>query len=142
MVIEEIGTVKSVEGRIARVSVPRKSACEGCTAGTCRVEDQTMEIEALNQAGAKVGQKVKVAVKPFAYTKGTLVVYGLPAAGLVMGAIIGKEFMSRVFTKADPDMLSAVFGFGFFVISLIGVKVWSHIADKRTDSKPVIEEIL
>lgn len=140
--IEEIGVVKSLEGVLAKVDVPKKSACEGCTAGTCKPDEQCMEIEALNQAGAKVGQRVKITVKSITYMKGTLLVYGLPALFLVLGAVIGKELMSKVFPGADPDVLSAVFGFGACAISFIIVKLWSDAAGKKIESKPVIEEIL
>ena len=38
-----------------------------------------MEIVAFNKAGAEVGQKVKVLIHSYAYMKGTMVVYGIPA---------------------------------------------------------------
>lgn len=141
-VIEEIGTVKSVDGIMAVVYVPRKSACDGCTAGTCKVEEQFMEIEALNKAGAKVGQKVRVAVQSVVFMKGSMLVYGLPALGLVIGAVFGKEVMARFYPAADPDILSAVFGFCAFGVSLVIVKIWSNRVGKDTSTKPVIEEIV
>lgn len=140
--IEEIGIVKSVEGMTAVVSVPRKSACEGCTMGTCNPDDKGMEIEAWNEAGARVGQKVKVAIKSYVYMKGTIVVYGMPAVGLVVGAVVGKELMSRIFPAADPDVLSAIFGFGAFILSFIIVKIWIGRAGNKAESRPVVEEIL
>ena len=140
--IEEIGIVKSVEGMTAVVAVPKKSACEGCTLGACKPEDRSMEIEAWNEAGAKAGQRVKVAIKSYTYLKGAMVVYGLPAVGLVAGAVVGKELMSRVFTSADPDMLSALFGFGACILSFLIVKIWAHKAGSKAESMPVVEEIL
>jgi sigma-E factor negative regulatory protein RseC len=140
-VTEEIGIVKSVNGVLAVVNVPRKSACDGCTAG-CKMDEQFMEIEAFNQAGAKVGQTVRVTMKSFTYTKGTLVVYGLPAIALVLGAVFGKEAMGRFFPHADPDILSAVFGFGAFIVSFFVVKIWSGKANKKVKSKPIVEEVL
>jgi len=141
-VIEEIGVVKSVEGMLAVVDVPKKTACEGCTMGACRPEDRNMEIEALNEAGAEVGQKVRVAIKSSAYMKGTMVVYGLPAVCLVLGAVFGKEVMGGIFPGADPDLLSAAFGFGAFVLSFVIVKIWTAGVVKKAESRPVIEEIL
>jgi sigma-E factor negative regulatory protein RseC len=140
--VEEVGTVQSVDGLLARVRVPRKSTCEGCTMGICKTDEQGMEIEAVNQAGARVGQRVKVSIQTFTYVRGTMVVYGLPAVLLVAGAVVGKEFMSRIFTHTDPDILSAVFGFAAFFISFIVVKLWSHAASRDTRSRPVVEEIL
>ncbi len=140
--IEEIGVVKRVEGMTAVVSVPKKSACEGCTLGTCTTEEKGMEIEAWNEAGAKAGQRVRVSIKSYAYMRGAMMVYGLPALGLVLGAVVGKELMSRVFPASDPDMLSAVFGFAACILSFVVVKIWAHKAGKKTESRPVVEEIL
>ena len=140
--IEEIGIVKSVDGMTAVVAVARKSACEGCTLGACKPEDKSMEIEAWNQAGAKAGQRVKVAIKSYTYMKGTMVVYGLPAVGLVAGAVAGKEFMSKIFPAADPDVLSAIFGFAACILSFVFVKIWARKASARADAKPVVKEIL
>jgi sigma-E factor negative regulatory protein RseC len=131
-----------VQGLMAVVDIPVKSACEGCTAGICKPQDKFMEIEAVNQAGAAVGQRVRVAVSASSYMKSSMIVYGLPAVGLVLGAIFGKEVLSRFFPGADPDILSATAGFTTFFISFIIVKVWTDRKAGKIESRPVIEEIL
>jgi len=74
--------------------------------------------------------------------KGTMIIYGIPAIALVLGAVFGKEFMPKLFTGTDPDILSAIFGFGFLGLSFVGVKIWSNLKADNTESGPVIEEIL
>ena len=69
-VMEEVGVVISIDGVMAKVAVPRKSVCEGCTSTACKPGDQSMEIEALNKVNAGVGQKVKVITKSYTYLKG------------------------------------------------------------------------
>jgi len=140
--IEEIGVVTSTEGRTAHVDVPKKSTCEGCTAGTCTTGEQSMEIVAFNKAGAEVGQKVRVLIHSYAYMKGTMIVYGIPALALFIGVVFGKEIMARFFGGADPDNISAIFGFGFLALSIIGVKIWTNRKASKTELTPVIEEIL
>jgi len=140
--MEEIGIIKDIEGFIAKVSVPRKSACEGCTAGICKPEEQSMEIEALNPVNARVGQRVRIIVKPYTYLKGSIIVYGVPALALIIGAILGKEVFSSYFKELDPDIVSAIAGFGAFIIAFIAIKLWSRTLDKKGESKPIIEEIL
>jgi sigma-E factor negative regulatory protein RseC len=140
--VEEIGIVKSIDGVIAKVSVPRKSACESCTAGTCKPDEQSMEIEAFNKAKAKVGQKVRIVVKAYTYLKGSILVYGIPAIALIIGAVFGKEVISQYFKNTDSDIISAITGFGAFILTFLGIKVWSLGAGKRIESRPVIEEIL
>jgi sigma-E factor negative regulatory protein RseC len=140
--VEEVGVIKSIEGLVAKVSVLRKSACEGCTAGICKPEEQTMEIEALNPVEARVGQKVKIIMKPYTFLRGSIIVYGVPALSLLIGAILGKEVFSHYLKEFDPDIVSAIFGFGAFAISFLSIKLWSNKAGKRVELKPVIEEIL
>jgi sigma-E factor negative regulatory protein RseC len=140
--VEEVGVVTSVDGLTARVNVPKKSACEGCTAGVCMTGEQSMEIVALNKAGAKTGQKVKVSIRSIVYMKSAMVVYGIPALALVLGAVFGKEVMAGFFKGTDPDVLSAVFGFGFLGLSFVVVRIWANRKANKTESGPVIEEIL
>ena len=101
-----------------------------------------MEIEALNKAGAVTGQKVKVMIHTYAYMKGTVVIYGIPALFLVLGAVFGKEVMPRFFPSMDTDVLSAIFGFSFLLISFILIKIWAGKQGSKAESTPVIEEIL
>ncbi|MCL5024318.1 MAG: SoxR reducing system RseC family protein [Nitrospirae bacterium] len=139
--MDEIGIVKSVEGIFALVSVERKSTCEQCAAG-CKVTDSGAEIEAVNLVKAREGQKVRVTLKPYAYLKGSVIAYGLPALALIAGAVAGKEVFSRFFPAMDPDLVSAIFGFGAFFVSFILVKLWSMRVQKKPEYKPVIEEII
>ena len=141
-IVEEVGVIKSIKGMFATVSVPRKSACEGCSLKTCRPDDQSMEIEAFNPVDAHVGQKVRIIMKPYAYLRSSVIVYGIPALALVIGAVIGKEFISRYFERPDPDIVSAICGFGAFCISFLGIKLWSRTVGRKGEVKPVIEEIL
>lgn len=139
--MDEIGIVKSVKGMLAIVTVAGKSACEHCTAG-CKISGAEAEIEAVNRVRAHVGQRVRVVVRPYSYLKGSALVYGLPSLALIIGAVIGKELFGRLFTGFDPDLLSALCGFAAFLLSFLAVKVLSSGAEKKTEHKPVIEEIL
>lgn len=140
--MEEIGVVKSIEGVYARVAVKKKSMCEHCTAGTCHLTEEGAEIEALNEARAQVGNRVRVVLRAYSYLKGSLILYGLPALALIVGAVAGKEYFSRFFRGMDPDSVAALFAFGLFALSFIVIRLWSARAERKTQYKPVIEEIL
>ena len=141
--MEEYGIVKSLNGSLAIVVVERKSACDQCKAG-CKITDSGAEIEAINLAKAKIGQKVMVVMRPYTYLKGSIIIYGIPALFLIIGAIIGKEILSPLhpFKNLDPDILSALTGFGAFIISFLIVKLWSGRVEKKVEYKPVIQEII
>ena len=140
--VEEIGVVRSAEGMVATVAVPKKSGCEGCSMKACKPDEQFMVIEALNPVKALVGQKVRVGINSYTYLKGSVIIYGIPAISLIAGAVIGKEIFSPYFKRYDPDIVSALFGFGAFLLAFLGIKLWSSKVSRKADLKPVIEEIL
>jgi sigma-E factor negative regulatory protein RseC len=140
--MEEIGIVKNVDGVNAKVLVERKSACDKCTEGKCLVTDGGAIIDALNLAKAEVGQRVRVVFKPYTYLKGSILIYGIPALALIAGAVIGKEFLGDIIKIFDPDLLSAISGFGLFIIAFIAVRLLTKRLERKSEYKPVIEEIL
>ena len=140
--MEETGIVKSTEGHLTTVVVEKKSACEHCTAGTCHVSGDGSVLEAINKIGAVTGQTVRVALEPYTYLKGSMMVYGLPALALIAGAVIGKDVIGSRLWGLDEDLVSAIFGFGGFVLSFIAVKIWATRAEKQTKYIPVITEII
>ncbi|HWR59131.1 MAG TPA: SoxR reducing system RseC family protein [Thermodesulfovibrionales bacterium] len=139
--MEEIGVVKKISGIMAVVAVEGKSACEQCKVG-CKITDSGAELEALNRARAEIGQRVRVELKPYSYLKGSVIAYGLPALALVIGAVLGKELFSGILSTLDPDLVSAIFGFGAFLLTFVIVKLWSMKVEKTTEYTPVIEEII
>ncbi len=127
--IEETGVVTVTEGITARVKVQKRGACEGCTAtGVCETSDDGMEINALNPVQAKVGQTVKVNIKPQSYLMGTMMVYGFPMIALIAGAIIGKNIGEKYFSGFDSDIIAAFLGFASLFITFLFVKNWSRKA--------------
>jgi sigma-E factor negative regulatory protein RseC len=140
--MEEVGVVTSITGPLATVLVQKKSACDHCTAGTCNVTGEGANLEALNEAQARVGQRVKVSLRPYTYLKGSLILYGLPALALIVGAVAGKELAGAFLPGTDEELAAAVAAFGLFGLSFLLVKVWSSRAEKNVRYRPVIEEIL
>ncbi|RJQ49718.1 MAG: hypothetical protein C4538_01655 [Nitrospiraceae bacterium] len=141
--IEETGIVTKIDGMMAKVTVQKKGTCEGCAAqGVCETKEGGTEIEALNPVNAKVGQTVKVSMKPSVYLKGTMLVYGVPLVALIGGAIIGKNIGEAYFQGTSSDVIAAIGGFGMLIISFFGVKIWTNKAEEKIEYKPVIEEIV
>lgn len=141
--MEEIGIVKSVNGRTARVLMSRRnSCCESCEKESCDMPEGGVETEAINAAGARVGQKVKVVMKSFTYIKGALIIYVLPIAALIGGAILGKMYLPDMLGWADSDLSAALTGFIAFFASLVIVKVLSSRMDKKLEYQSVIESIM
>ncbi len=139
-IVEEIGTVKFINGNTATVILPKKNACEGCTMKMCKPRQQTMEIKALNPINALPGQKVIVIFKSNLYLKGSIIAYGIPAIALLVGAIAGKEVFSSFLGRYNPDFISAISGFIACFISVLFIKLCSLKISGNI--KPVIKEII
>ncbi len=141
--MEETGIVKEIIGPKAIVAIQRKSGCDSCPGGSvCKMVGNEAEIEAVNEAKAKAGDTVRIAFKPYTYLKGTVFVYGIPSIMLIVGAVIGKEYLSRFLPGMDPDLVSAIGGFGLFALSFLFMKFWMKRYEGKTEYMPVIEEII
>lgn len=141
--MQEIGVIKSVDGVLARVLIGRKSSCcDSCEKDTCDIPEDGVETEAINEAGAAVGQKVKVVMKPLTYFKGALIIYVLPIFALIAGAILGKMYLPSFIGGIDSDLLAALGGSFSFLVSMVLVKILSDMLDRKTENKSVIKEIL
>ena len=141
--IEETGIITKTDGAMAKVLVQKRGSCEGCAAsGVCESSEQGMEIEALNPVQAKVGQQVKVSIKPQTYLRGAILVYGIPLVAFIAGVIIGKNIGEAYFKQINSDIVSVILGFAGFIISFLIIRLWSKKAETKIEYKPVIEEIL
>jgi len=97
---EEHGLVTSIkENGWARVVAERKSACAHCGASHCCASfgsNSEMAIKALNRAGAGVGYLVSITLSSGTLLKGAAILYLIPLAGLMSGAIMGAGLSERL----------------------------------------------
>jgi len=126
------------------VAVQRQSACQSCPGGSvCKsMGDNEALVEALNQAGAAVGDTVRIRFQPYSYLRGTAFIYGIPSLMLILGAIIGKEYLPASFPAVEPDILSAIAGFGLAILFFIIMKFWMKRYEGKTEYMPVIDGII
>jgi sigma-E factor negative regulatory protein RseC len=140
--IEEEGVVAEIEGDIARVAILTKSACEQCAAsGVCHPGDQEY-LEAANPLGAKKGQKVKVVLAPQVYLKASIILYGIPMAALIAGAIIGKNISIRYVGEQSSDLWAFIAGMACMLVSFLFIRSYNKKVEKTQKYKPVIVEIV
>lgn len=142
--MEEIGFVKEVNGIKAVVAVSKQASCESCPGGTfCEtLGGGDAIIEADNLAEARVGDTVKVVFRASSYLKGTMLLYGVPALMLIVGAVLGKTCLSAFFPAAGPDVLSAVGGFGLFAVTFPLLRLLAKILAGKSEYMPIVEEII
>ncbi|AFL72660.1 SoxR reducing system RseC family protein [Thiocystis violascens] len=96
--IEERGTVVALSGDYAQVRTERRSACGTCTVqgacGTSLLERylgrRAVELTALNQIQAAVGDRVLVGISEQGLLAAAMAAYLAPILALLAGALLGE----------------------------------------------------
>lgn len=83
--MERTGEVKAVDGQWLEIQFCRPADCEKCNA--CHGGDKVMSLRIKGEA--KVGDKAVVYLPPSAVTQASLIAYAIPAAGLLLGILLG-----------------------------------------------------
>ncbi len=142
--IEEYGTIVELKGpQIAVVLCARHSACEHCpSSGTCQIGDdnETMLVEAFNQIGAKISDRVKIVTSTKHFLQSSFILYIVPIIGLLVGALIGQAIGEMTTVTLDPSLLSAILGVAFLAGTFVCIKVGTR-ALKREIFMPRIVAI-
>ena len=141
--IEEEGIVVEVNGDLAKVAVLSKSACEKCaSSGVFHPQGEDSFMEATNPLNARKGQKVKVVLAPQLYLKASIILYGIPMAVFVAGAIIAKNAAVRYGAEANSDLWAFLAGSACLVVSFFFIRRYNKKVERTREYKPVIVEIL
>lgn len=94
---KHIGIVIENEGKdLVRVTADRKGACGGCDhrgggCNSCLAGADKMETQAINPVGARTGDLVTLQLPASSLFSGAALLYLLPVAGLLIGAILGNR---------------------------------------------------
>jgi sigma-E factor negative regulatory protein RseC len=140
---EEDGVVKKILGSNALVLTDRQSMCGGCVArGCCHMlgGGKEMLAEAINSVGAKAGDFVKIGIPEGTVTKASMVVYMVPALGLVSGATLGYCIARSFRFDINPlTLVGSIVGLG---IAFIAVRLLSNTLSKKPAFRPEIIKII
>lgn len=110
-----VGTVKKIANEQATVSIERQDMCGSCHACEVVGEVKKCEILCKNTCGAKVGDQVEISLKEESFLKATMIIYGLPLVGLILGIALGwgvSQSFNLVYTE-----LSMILG-GLLLLTL------------------------
>ena len=140
----ERGVVASInENGWAQVVTDRRDACGSCGGSHCcqaTGPSSKMVTRALNRAGAGVGDLVSLSLKSVTVIKGAAVLYMIPMAGLMFGAISGAGLspgMGVSETAAAMILGFAGLALGFIVTTL--VSKWMSV---RRGLTPIITRVI
>lgn len=126
----------------AWVKTIRSSACESCSSRlACHAEGggKEMEVEAINTADARVGDRIVLNIKTASLLKATFLLYVFPILAMIAGAALGQAV--AVIQGTDPSGLSALFGFLFFGLAFMVIRITGRRLSKNASYQPEITKI-
>ena len=139
----ERGIVIKLDSTTAWVKTTRTSACKTCSAkSSCNVVEsgKEMEVQAINEAGAQVGDRIIISIDTASLLKASFLLYVFPILLMLAGAIIGQK--AAPLLDIDTSAFSAVVGFSFFFVSIWFVKSRGNRMARENKYKPKIIRIL
>jgi sigma-E factor negative regulatory protein RseC len=139
----EQGIVIKTDSRTTWVKTFKSGNCAGCSArGSCHTmgSGDEMEVKVINDAGAKVGDRIVLSFKTSSLLKATFLLYVFPILLLIVGAVFGQAIASRF--GFNPSGLSAIIGFSFFFAALLIIKTTANKLAKKNEYRPKIIKIL
>ena len=132
--IEEHGTIVEMKAdNIVVVECGRSSACDHCpSVDACKMGDdqEIMLVEALNVAGGKLHDRVKVVTTTQNFLMSSFLLYIVPVIALLIGAIVGQQ-IGEGSESIDSSLLSAIFGAVSLVVSFLGIRFFTRSLKKE-----------
>lgn len=138
--IQEKGIVIEARGKTATVQINRSSACANCKAG-CMERGGFMVTEAENSAGAQVGDAVRLEFNPRAALTAVLIVFGLPLAALLFGAIIAAVVADQMGYQNHSQLLSIGVGAILFFLTFIPIRAYDRRVERSGSRNVAVAEI-
>ncbi|SHF79825.1 positive regulator of sigma(E), RseC/MucC [Desulfacinum infernum DSM 9756] len=140
--LTEHGVVQDVRNQSAFVKVERTEACHSCESqGVCKMlSSKEMVVEATNDLGARVGDRVEIGLPTGSFLTMSLVVYFVPVVALVVGAAVG--WSKAAVLGMDPTPASVLLGVGAMAAAFLGARSFDRRAGSRNRYRPRIMRIL
>ncbi len=105
----EIGKVIEIEKNKVVVSLERKEACAKCRACSAGLKAEEMLIRAENICGAKIGDKVEIALEETDFIKAVLIMYGFPFVMFLIG-LFGGYYGCLSANIPTPELIGFIAG--------------------------------
>ena len=138
----EKGVVTKLGFHTAWVKTTQSAVCTSCASkGSCTaMGNNNMEVEAINTAGAQVGDRIILSIETSSLLKASFLLYVFPILCMIIGAIIGHG--TAPLFHFDASTFSAVIGFLFFSLAVMFVKLKGNKLAEKDRYKPRITRIL
>jgi positive regulator of sigma E activity len=138
-ILLETGRVLSTQPGKAVVRIPRSKECAGCHGCSMIDAEQGMVAEVENPLGASPGDEVRIETRGVeGKLKAALLLFGLPMAMLLAGAIASQPLFRALGLAAAAEGLGVLAG----LVLMAAAFALLHYARKRKGRQPVRSRIV
>ena len=139
----EEGVVIKTDLKNAWIKTTKTSACKSCSSrGACNTMGggKEMEVEAMNTAGAQIGDRVVIGFETGPLLKVSFLLYIFPILALIIGAVIGHN--GAPYVSLDPSAASIVSGFFLVFLSVLFIRRKGKQLATQNQYRPKVIRIL
>lgn len=137
----EEGIVCRIDAATAWIATTRSSVCENCASkGSCHSMGNEREVQAVNTAGARVGDRVVISFESASLFKLTFLLYIFPILTMFAGALIGQT--AAPFLHFDATTLSVACALLFFLLAFGLVRLSGNRMAQKDEYHPKVVRIL
>ena len=130
--MHEQGVVSKILGeKLAQVEFEAGVACAKCKACCHLVETGKMVVEASNEVGAKIGDKVEVYIPEKQVLTSAFLVYIFPLICLILGYFVGMFLSRRLNIFVDSEIVGILVGFVGMAGAFLEVGAYDRVLAKR-----------
>ncbi len=118
--MSEFAQVSSVEGDKVKLRMFKNEACNHCHACDLGTGGKEVEILAINDCDAEVGDIVELFIKKEKFLNAVIIMYVMPLISLLMG--VGLGYLFNYFMNLTSELIPIAFGLLFTLIAFLIVK--------------------
>jgi sigma-E factor negative regulatory protein RseC len=142
----ETGVVTKISYRDARtawVKTVPSSACESCSSRhqcSTKSGSQEREVEAINEVGAKAGDRIQLAINTGSLLKATFLLYIFPVLCMLVGGIAGHAIALRF--QWDTSLFAALAAMACLAVAMLVVRFGGNRMANKAAYRPRIIRII
>jgi sigma-E factor negative regulatory protein RseC len=139
----EEGVVIKIDSATALVKTTKSSACNACSArASCHAlsSGNDMEVEAINMADARVGDRILLSFQSASLLKACFLLYIFPILIMILSAAIG--FKAAPIFEFNASGFSAFCGFAGLFLAFRFVKSKGNQLAQKNEYRPHIIRVL
>ena len=130
----EYGEVVDIKGNTAYVKFCRSAACGRCGACGMLSNQNEIVIEIPNDLNAEIGNYVSVQIKVQKALRASAIAYIFPLIMLIFGVFVGWLLSDVWGIFSNPDIVMAVCGIIFAILSFLLLKMASPLYNKTVSN--------